>query len=493
MKPLWCLTLLVLRRSRLAWLFLIPMLAFNWILVGLMDRSIPSQVPMQSLDGTTVGQTQMLLTSGFFWLGMAAGLVGEALRSLRRVTAFHIAPGHGVQLRRFLWLLLLLLWFSNVAPMLLILGAGHWWWAVPISLGLTAAVIAALTTIFALGRIELFAIGGLLLLFPLLWKPLRNEIYRLTLSASSVDPLHAKWGGVFLGFVLLALWAWAVRALVKHFTQPGFMPSGPDRNGFMGLTRPTADYGQLRRGDPRAAFMPTAPLTTGRRVIVLAALFAAYYVLGASIYSPLRLPALLALWIYVAGMSAAPFWEGVWVSLRLMLLPGGLARSHQTIWHLHRYALKQNLLQMLLNMVVGAAALCLACGLPLQSGLPMVAVAVGPLLFFSSVVFFARVVPDRFIGPRTLTFVLQNSFLLLLAVVGHFVLQLRWDNTQALWSWAVLSMAMSLPLSVALLRLAAPLWVRFDWTRMPALPPVNRLLTGRIGEPLRWGQQHRLL
>ncbi len=238
--------------------------------------------------------------------------------------------------------------------------------------------------------------------------------------------------------------------------------------------------------------MPTAQLTTGRRLIVLAVLFAAYHVLGASMYSPLRLPALLALWIYVAGMSAAPFWQGVWVSLRLMLLPGGLARSHQTIWHLHRYALKQNLLQMLLNMVVGAAALCLACGLPLQSGLPMVAVAVGPLLFFSSVVFFARVVPDRFIGPRTLIFVLQNSFLLLLAVVGHFALQLRWDSAQALWSWAGLSVAMSLPLSAALLLLAAPLWAGFDWGRMPALPPVNRLLTGRIGEHLRWGQQHRL-
>jgi hypothetical protein len=184
--------MLVLRRSRLAWLFLFLMLTSPWYFIYALAHAIPPQIPVPDIDERTVAQVQMSITAFFLWVFMAAGLVGEALRSLRRLTAFHVTPGHRVQLRRFLWLLFVLLWFLNVLPLLFLFGPSHWWWAAPISLGMTGMVIAAAAAIFALGRIEQFSIAGPLLLLPLLWKPLRNEIYRLTLSASSVDPLHAK-------------------------------------------------------------------------------------------------------------------------------------------------------------------------------------------------------------------------------------------------------------------------------------------------------------
>lgn len=466
-NPTAALARIVWRHAMVGWLGLALVSLLLWVPV-LAAFSPRHGVPPTAGIAPILGWG--LIAACFAWL--AALLLGAAIDRLANHLCLHLLPAGARHLHRLLWWAFALFWLLAGIPCVVMAGPAGWWWALPWSLGTVAAALSLGLTLLALGArwrmlgLAEFAVAS----GSALWWPSLSD----AVAGVSPPPWALQAGAFTAGVLLVGLWAWTARLVVRHATAN--RAHRPDRS-LLHKAWPTQLQWPARTVPPardtRWLVMPSMVSTPLADVAALAinavALFALarWFAQGAN-----SLAHLLPLFVFITAWSATPGGRGVWLSPRMMLVPGGGQRLG-LLWSLYRRSLARGLPRAGLHSSVAAAALCLGHRLDLAQGGPWVLAALATLPCTSAIALALVPCVQGQAARAVLAFLASSVVLILTVLAGHLAFGLPLAAADLAWPWVGMALALSALLAALLLGLVARPWMRLDWAHLPASPTVR--------------------
>lgn len=403
-----------------------------------------------------------------FWAGMAGAMVGDALRRLSRSAPFQLAPFRRASMHQALWCFFALVWAAGSLPVALMAGSQHLWWSLPCSLG--AAAMGMGLGLAYMGLSMPASLGTVATLVVALMASSGSGLN----AAKRIEAVATDTAAAGAGVAACLVAFWLARFLTRRLTSPprstaaALMAALPWPVPRLSNTVDAApSSAQVEQGDSRWLFRPTEPSTGGEKLGLLACVAC-----GALMYYAIAwtdAPSLMV-WAYIAAMASMSCGEAAWVSPRLMLLPGGLARSPGMAWRLLRQSFRQRL-PIAAALVAGVATtMGLARAMPVAEIAALVSVTLGPLVVCGFAALAATVWARPWVSPRVIAWAVQGLLVAGIWLVGRFGLSLGHGPDSSLWPWAGLSLGLSTAWAGMLWAGIAARWPRFDWGRMPAQP-----------------------
>jgi hypothetical protein len=169
-------------------------------------------------------------------------------------------------------------------------------------------------------------------------------------------------------------------------------------------------------------------------------------------------------------MVAMPFVvQRIWISPRLLLLPGGFLRQSIS-WRIYEQVVRTHWPALVLMVAAPTLATAWAWGMPWSHGLLLVLISATSLLLLLALALWVRVVPAATAHHQAC---MAMAFLMTVAV-GHFQSRYAIAALQAHeaypWFWALLPVLLGLLPTLAVLLVIGKPWARYDWINMPGSP-----------------------
>jgi hypothetical protein len=402
--------------------------------------------PLSSILGLAGAQVMGNLFTGFLLGDLLPRLPGQAL----------LRPLLRHWFRAVLGVVVVITWLAGGLPLALMLAPSAPVLAVVLPL---AAVVAPL--LLAMTFLTLVPARVRPWLLPVVIVGLNVAPLGLLGQAVSLDVLQP--GLLVLSMGALALSAWVARRLLRRWVDTTranpvarrwYEASGPWGMG------PEAARRVVGRS-LASLVMPSMPM--GARtwgMIVVGMVPAGWWIARQAPQGNAVLQCLIMLWI--AGSLSAAWNQGVWISPRALLVPGGLRRAgllNQVVVQALRGHLDN---QAAMPWVMGVG-LALACGLQWTDGLALAAAGVGASCVTLAVALAlgGRAMND---GLRLTAVNFSGALGLgLCMALGLGLLDLKLEAGPALWPWAALSWAMGLAMLAAAMVLNTRRYQRIDW------------------------------
>ncbi|MFM8899535.1 MAG: hypothetical protein ACKOF9_06240 [Burkholderiales bacterium] len=460
MKPLLQLARVCVRRS--PWVFSAITLFF-WALWTWWLGTAPQNSERASWLGH--GLFFLLLLSLVVAL-VAYTFLCETLVAFKRQAQLPLLPRFASTLHQFLWLTLFLALLFWGVPMVWMLGVSSmlsvlFTFVAFICLGLSLGLVRLSTGSIGAGRTAF----QIVVFLPAL-APLAGQGWKTQLTTWVTQHPTAAWvGSLGLATVALPIWIWTVRRVVVLLMQP---PAGIDevRSAVSPWSRVKTWWEPHLPGSREPVSLlapgPAAPLTVLGFTVFYSGFF--YFIMGASQFKNLDTLAIFPL------MVALPFVvQGLWISPRLLLLPGGFGRQSIS-WRICEQVVRTHLPALVLMMAAPTLALTWAWGLPWSHGLLLVLSSVTSLLLLLALALLVRVVP---VTAKHHQACMTIAFLVTVAVgsfQSHYAIAALQSPNAYPWFLALLPVVLGLLPTLAVLVAIEKPWANYDWRNMPRSP-----------------------